>query len=633
MEKYRIFAHKPARILEGQVPPDETSWEYPLEELTIYNTISGNLANVKAGMTVLVGSFPGNDDYGSTFVRHDYDGVSGTIQIARAPQGNRAGELNLRPDAYVTVLDDYRIWAKVPKFVLDGEDVTVYKHTDIEFGTNVTLPPPVANAGPPQMGRVDAVTGKLVARFPEELEAQGNQSWAVATGATLTDYEWELPAGVSLTSGFSLTDEVIEVEADPGFYWIHLTVTDSNGKSHTAHTFLIADDPDDSLTIEAVPVSRRLTRDGAELTIELLQDLDRNEYPDGMLVAMWVKYDDSTQAEPPNPYHRSHIRFWGWHAADPANLQTVGSGLGWRRGTQLECVGALGRLKELPGFAFSVGVDDETFEGWDYMPDANWLKLILYLLHWHTTALDLIEFLPRPALAAINFYARTCAATNMYEQVQGQCAAVVPKMVMTSSYLNFIKVDYDPLEQHPDDRTTHEQGGVWEGDIFGMSYVHRHWPRYHWLRTAAVEARNDTLPGFFFSIAPNEAPGMGTNKMERREAIVANQEILNKATGVLYSRINAPVETFSIDLGLNDHHYDPGYLTWVTVQLPKQYASRRGLRFVTSDEIDKRRGMPLEIVNRYEAREEGVIVRSSMVWEAEPLYYVDGVTDTSRGYD
>ena len=143
MEKYRIFAHKPTRILEGQVPPDETTWEYPLEELTIYHTISGNLANVKAGMTVLVGSFPGNDDYGSTFVRHDYDGVSGTIQIARAPQGNRAGELNLRPDAYVTVLDDYRIWAKVPKFVLSGEDVTVYKHTDIEYGTNVTAPPPI----------------------------------------------------------------------------------------------------------------------------------------------------------------------------------------------------------------------------------------------------------------------------------------------------------------------------------------------------------------------------------------------------------------------------------------------------------------------------------------------------------
>jgi hypothetical protein len=256
-----------------------------------------------------------------------------------------------------------------------------------------------------------------------------------------------------------------------------------------------------------------------------------------------------------------------------------------------------------------------------------------YQLHWHSTALDMVQWHgDEAALEAIPFYARTCAGASLYEQAQAQANAVVPRMVFTSSYLNWMAVLFDPLEQHPDDRWEFEQGGVGQWDIFGISYERRFWPRYHWVTMAAVEATNSNEPGYFFSIAPAQAPGMGTTKMEKREAIVADQATLNEATGVLYSRMNQPVETYRINLGTNDHHYDPGYMTWVRVTLPPEYASRRGDPLYGDTTEEGRRGLPIEINNTYQSRPEGLLVQSTMTWQAESPYYVEGVTDTNRGY-
>lgn len=106
------------------------------------------------------------------------------------------------------------------KFAYKKWDLEVWYEDDPTISRNA-YPQPVANLGSWQRGEVDSGTG--VATLTHS--AAASTVWR-GSGFTV---EWILPTGAALASGYSLTDETIEVEYDAGIYIIGCTVTEVGG--------------------------------------------------------------------------------------------------------------------------------------------------------------------------------------------------------------------------------------------------------------------------------------------------------------------------------------------------------------------------------------------------------------------
>jgi len=68
-----------------------------------------------------------------------------------------------------------------------------------------------------------------------------NTSFAFGS-ATITSYAWTLPSGVTYATGFSTTDDVINVVATAGYHQVSCLLTDSNSATHTAYVWLFVSD-------------------------------------------------------------------------------------------------------------------------------------------------------------------------------------------------------------------------------------------------------------------------------------------------------------------------------------------------------------------------------------------------------
>lgn len=587
----RLFLLRPSVVFQAQV--NSTSFSYPLGQVPYDGVTVGDHTAVQPGMTVLFGTAPGGDDLGRQRVRKA--ATETTLYIGRSSRGVRDGEVDLQDDAYVTVLNDYRVWAKVPYITTSG---TIYKDHDLAVGTHTTTPPPVANAGVAMAGTVDPETGVLRVTLPHE----ANTSFATAPGATIESYEWTLPAGVMLVEGYTLADLQIEIDCAPGFYWVALTVTDSNGQSHTARVPVLARDPQDDPCISAFQIeTHRIAREGQRLSLRILEDIPKADYPDGTFVLLW-------EGEPADGADRSHMRFIGWHHTDEAEIRATRTGL--LRDTVLECRDVAGMLDGLPGFSQSVE-GKAAPKTWTEMASPNMDLYLHYLLHWHSTALEVADWTWSGTGAAFPFVVLGSEGESLYDQVNRRCRALVPDHYLTCNRRGQLRVVIDPMLQDLAQRTETVQATIDESGWSALRYLHQRPPRYHWHRGNAILA-HPTQVKAIFCIAPGEAPGQGELAQEHGEQLARSQADLNACEGHRYARLNAPEGTLAITLaGSDDLGIEPADMTWVEFSVSEAAAAQRGLTFTQA------RGLPLELNISYEARAEGMVRTVELVWERE----------------
>lgn len=175
-----------------------------------YDGGSGTLADVRVGMTVLISHT--NDQHGAFFVGRVRKTPTGTILYINETSAP------LADNDYIFVLDDYAIRDKLPRAVANVE----FPDYDVTFRQ---LLPRIWGLKSAYVAMVDTGDPGSFALDP---------SVAAATdGATISSYLWEVADG-TITVGTD-TDQDITVEFPAGFRWIHLTVTDSGGRSSTRH--------------------------------------------------------------------------------------------------------------------------------------------------------------------------------------------------------------------------------------------------------------------------------------------------------------------------------------------------------------------------------------------------------------
>ncbi len=71
--------------------------------------------------TILLGSTAGASDLGITRAR--LFPTSSRLYIGRSSEGTRIGEVTLTDNAYFTVLEEMRVWSKVPYINSLGETI------------------------------------------------------------------------------------------------------------------------------------------------------------------------------------------------------------------------------------------------------------------------------------------------------------------------------------------------------------------------------------------------------------------------------------------------------------------------------------------------------------------------------
>lgn len=191
----------------------------PLKGDTLLSVITdyGNLSNCDAGMTVRV--------YSDTQV---YKGkrrlrATGTNTITIDENG-----VDWVVGDELVIVDDYELWSILPKIDVVGDIITFYKDGDIVYTDENMYPSPVAI--------IHGERFYIIDEFPAQLTWYGADSYAIATGATITNYQWVLRNGLSnfgtvigSSTANTFTVEVSAYASDG--LWLELTVTDSNGNT------------------------------------------------------------------------------------------------------------------------------------------------------------------------------------------------------------------------------------------------------------------------------------------------------------------------------------------------------------------------------------------------------------------
>lgn len=597
----RLFLLNPDIVFAAQVNlPDPA--EYPISFIAYDNVTTGDYTDIEDGMTLLLGSAPGLDDLGCQRVRGTQGVPATTISIfvGRSSRGIRDGELTLVDNAYITVLNEFLPWAKMSFIDADGR---IFKDSIIEVGDNTTHPPPVANFGESYAATING-DDVIIVHLP------GVLSFAVADGATITDYLWDIKDG-ELLVGSSLTDASIDVAFPAGYRYPSLTVTDSNGKSHTTRRLIVADDPDNRISFDGFAIDNiRITDGGQTLSIRVLEDMPQATYSVRAQALIW-------DSEPMGAANRDHMLIVGWLGTEESTISAGKTGL--LRDTTLTILDIGAKLDLLPGFPQSIA-DDATRDKSETSktPEITWnygIKITMdwyihYLLYWHSTALEMMNFVWSGTGSAFRVIIKSSDGESLWQQVKRTAAAMVPGYVLTCDQAGGIAVVPDPMLQEISDRTAVVQVNLTEDDFSDIRISRNPAPTTHWLRTGAILVQvsvlfNDDGSVFLptvFSIAPGDTPGQGLGEVDDNEQLAESQTTLNNASGQRYARLNAPITSLVLTLVQDDsaphsvtpwRSIEPALKQWVTLTLSAQYAAQRGLTFTTL------RCLPKEVNIRY----------------------------------
>ena len=595
--RMRFFLLAPAVVFAARV--NQTIFTYPLSQVSYDGVTTGTYTDIRIGMTILFGTSAGAFNLGAQRVRAAP--TDSILYFGRSSIGVNDGEVDLDDDIYITVVDLYQVWARPPYIDTDG---TVRKDPGLDVEWRTTTPPPKANIGPGVAGTINPGNSLLTVDF------DGTASFATTEGASITTYLWEVEDG-TITVGTSASS-AITVTFPAGFRWVHLTVTDSEGHSHTAHAPIFARDPADDETIHAFQITNhRISQSGQSISVLVRESIPASTYLPGTLALLW-------NGEPADAADRSHMIFIGWmgrvdHATEDMETATLSD-------TTLELVDVAGRLKELP--VFPMTVQDDSLRNtskypaitWAHFVDLNLDYFMDYLFRWHTTAFSLADYTPSGTGSDYIATALASVGSNLWDQIARKAASLVPDYVLTCNRLGQLRVLPDPIIHEVADRTSTVQTSLTAADWRDIRFYSRRHPPLHWLTSNAVQVGNTYPITTLFCIAPGEAPGQGESSQDHGEQLAINQLQLNQAEGHRWARMTARQTGWRILFAQGDDQgIEPADMTWVETTIPANLAAQRGFTLTDS------RGLPLELNIRYEYRSTGIVKTVEMLWERETI--------------
>lgn len=562
----QIWVDAPATALAARV--NQAAFAYPLQIVVMDTITTGVYTDVEVGMTVLFGSSAGADDLGRSYIA--LPAASNALFIGRSEQGDHDGEVNLADNAYITVLDDYRLWAKVPA-ISGGSGVRQTDGTRT-FAVHGPLPPVIVlDCGTAVQADVDAGTGKVTFAF------DASASYAAEPGAALVDFGYRLPGGAHVTAGATNTDAVTFTVSE-GVYTMHLDVEDDNGTVQTRHVRLIAKNAGNLTGWTLSPWD--IGDDGQTLALKLIAPLDKATYPDGTGLYAWhsERYGGAAGSLY-GPSGSKHMLFCGWLDTEDASTQAGDKGV--LSETTLRALDAAGRMKQLMTVPISTGNEDDA-DSWDEMVDANLDKLMVRALNEYSTVLSLCDFRWSGAGATYAFTRWDSSGGTLWDVVSGYGYAMGGgKYVLTCDEWGRLAVPVDPMLVDSGSRTATVQQALTEADWTAIRAGRDRAARYRffWGKSTVPSTSNasetKTIPTAQ-AVAPGLSGGPGPTDTTVSGYLATSEENVTLVKH-LYERLSAPDKEYVIDLA----HGGPGGISpaakqWITVTQSSANAAQRG---------------------------------------------------------
>lgn len=414
---------------------------------------------------------------------------------------------------------------------------------------------------------------------------------------------WDVDDG-TITVGAS-GSAAITATFPAGFRWVKLTVTDDNGKMHTTKVSVFARDPASDASIDMFQItSHRIAQAGQKVNVRITESIAETTYPDGTLVII-------ADGEPSTAADRSNLLFVGWHLDDPADVGAERTGT--LKEVSLQCVDVAGKLDTLPAFPVSLEIAN-TPDKWEQMTLPNMDKFLHYILQWHSTAIDVADFIWSGTTTTYDFAILGTEGQSLYDTVDRKCLSLVPDYRLTCNTLGQLKVNPDPMLQETGDRTSTIQATLTEDDWADLRWTHHRHPTISRLTSGAAltGAATPDVTEAVLCMAPGFAPAQGENEFEHGEQLAESQTTLNKCAGHRYARMSAPESPFRCIFAVGaDQAIEPADMTWVKLTMTAATAAQRGLAFTEAQ------GLPLELNVRYSHTRTGLVRTVEMLWERE----------------
>lgn len=366
-----LAVHNPAQIFKAQVNQTFTSYDN-VAQVTYDNVTYGAYTDILPGMTVYVGTSPGDYDVGMVRVRKN---ASSTILYIGA-----TSDIFWADDLYLTVVDEFNLWQRQAYIPSAG---VVYMDYDVAYSDQHVLTEPVPVLGP------DVVLWLPVASTVE-YHADASASWC-ADGSTINAYFWTCPGAADIDDPASATP-VIEFDT-AGTYRLGCEVTSTNGKSFVGYrtVFVFSDDnPASQCVIQSC--SGSYDRGGWSARVLLYNAARRSDIRDRAKVILFAR---------------------DWYGADEVSLGPVTDCertimAGWIDGESIKVDPKYGTveftiysanwwLDQLTGFP--PGIEDTAFAGggggaaatWTQFKDLTFDKGVWHVLHWRSTATAVMD--------------------------------------------------------------------------------------------------------------------------------------------------------------------------------------------------------------------------------------------------
>lgn len=575
-----FYFDRPSVLVKARV--NQASFTHPLAQVTIDTITVGSSADFSPGLTVLFGSADGLDDLGRTYLRRN--STSTTLYIGESSNGIRDGELNLADNAYVTVLNDRRVWTVPPRI---DDDENIYKFYDQEFeeaGRNYgERPGPIANGGPFKIGRISTGTGLATFQF------SAADAYMVTSGSSKAGQTWDVQDG-TITVG-TATSEDITATFPIGRRYVTLEVEDSEGDTHIRYILVVALSLTDVTwkpIFDFEIVNHRKSADGHEIGVIIHEDIAPITFPDGSAVFYFEReFYNEIEGNTTGPISAENIKFVGWSDIEREGVEATFEGL--QRGVEIRCISTAERLRRLNLLPQQVE-NDNTPDDWTEMLDLNDHRLMFYLLKWHSTALDVAPMLfnendiaPVSELEGWN-----TSAADLYSQIDEVARARGGRF--TCDQHGQLRKEYDPNLQNSGSRTATVIVALTADMIDGFTIERDRHPRDYWIDGSGITISDKPV----FCIAPGAAPGQGAQRSDFSRQIVESQAELNNRTGHYYAAINSPYLPISLTLhNWGDNGLDPALMTWIEVTIASS-TNRRARSFTDQ------RCLPVEVSIGYE---------------------------------
>lgn len=366
--KLYLAVLKPNTIYTARLAalPGSTDLVY---EIT-YNTGVGTLGDVKAGMTLYVGTTAGAYDLGMCRIRKAP--IAGTFYIGLT------SEIDWASNCYLTVVDDFDLWAKHSILVADVLTMDV----DVGYSDQHSAFSPAPILGSHAVAKLEGATVD-VQLGPED----GDASWVF--GSTISSILWVIPDAVSIDDNTSARP--IATFDSVGNHVAYCTVTAANGKATTGvrQVFIWDDENPPATVFQLAQCVADYQTGGWMFDMTMEAEASLSEIRDRALVVLFAEdWYGSTQQSIGPLEGRENIVCVG---------RIVGESIRWDRESGLVHFTVQGPhhfLNKIKGFPIELTFATGLPASWSEMSAMTVDRVLYHLLYWHSTVIETMDFYP-----------------------------------------------------------------------------------------------------------------------------------------------------------------------------------------------------------------------------------------------